>query len=74
MIKLKFIFDDLKINLKLILGLLFFPITFLLFFITDWKDGNIQAFKDNFLFCLFTLIIWFSFVFVVFISIYLLIE
>lgn len=72
--KLKFILDDLKINLKLILELLFFPITFLLFFIMDWKDGNIQAFKDNFLFCLFVLTIWFSFAFVAFISIYLLIA
>ena len=73
MIKLEYILEDLKINLKLLLALLFFPITFLIFFIRDWKDGEIQAFKDNFLFCLFILTIWFSFAFVAFISIYLLI-
>lgn len=74
MIKLKFILDDLKINIKLILALLFFPITFLLFFIREWKGGSIQVFKDNFSFYLFILTIWFSFAFVTFISIYLLIA
>jgi hypothetical protein len=74
MIKLKFILDDLNLNIKLILALLFFPITFLLFFIREWKNGSIQAFKDNCWFYLFILTIWFSFAFVAFILIYLLIA
>jgi hypothetical protein len=72
--KLSFILYDLNLNIKLILALLFFPITFLLFFIREWKNGSIQVFKDNFLFYLFILTIWFSFAFVTFISIYLLIA
>ena len=72
--KLSFILHELKLNIKLILALLFFPITFLLFFIREWKDGSIQVFKENFWFYLFILTIWFSFAFVTFISIYLLIA
>ena len=53
--------DDIKSYIQMAVMLLFFPITMLLFFIRELRNGDITVFKENWKFYLFLLSAWTSF-------------